>query len=116
MKLSEIITAKLSTDPDDYSAYVTDTGDKLPSTFIPVKDISTFEPDEKFQDKDNVKNLKDILIALKQGKKLPPILVRKHGNGYQVIDGHHRLKAYKLLNKKYIPAHIISTSNIKNIN
>lgn len=115
MFISEIIRATVSHDPNDYGSYITDTGDNEYISFIPTKVIDIFEPDEKFDDLENNKNLNKIVKSIKLGKKLPPVLLRRIGNRFQILDGHHRFKAYKILNRKYIPAKIISKTNIKDI-
>jgi hypothetical protein len=58
-------------------------------------------------------NVEKIVAGLKQGDKLPPLLVRKYKNGYQVLDGHHRFWAYKLLGTKSIPVQIVPDSDIE---
>jgi len=57
-------------------------------------------------------NVEKIVAGLKQGAKLPPLLVRKYKNGYQVLDGHHRFWAYKLLGTKSIPAQVVPDEDI----
>ena len=58
-------------------------------------------------------NVEKIVAGLKQGDKLPPLLVRKYKNGYQVLDGHHRFLAYKLLGTKSIPAQVVPDEDIE---
>ena len=118
MKLREITETSrvtLSTDPKNYGATVNDTSPLEPVVSIPVNKIDTFEPDDKFNDSYYAKNLQNIVAALKKGKKLPPILVRRQGQRFQVIDGHHRFMAYRILKLKEIPARIVVKSNIKEI-
>lgn len=118
MKIQEILSetsrVKLSTDPDYYGATITDTSPLERIVDIPVNKIDVFEPDEKFDDEHYAKNLRNILNALKKGKTLPPILVRRQGQRFQVMDGHHRLKAYKLAGIKEIPARIVAKYNVTN--
>jgi hypothetical protein len=116
-QIDEVAKVKLSHASDDFGAYVNDgTGKLEPTTMIPVSKIAIFEPDDKFQDPSNAKNLKNIVKAMKAGKELPPILVRRQGLGFQVLDGHHRFMAHRLLGKKEIPARIVSKFNVKDIN
>jgi len=49
---------------------------------------------------------------LKKGKKLPPVLLRKYKNGYQILDGHHRYKAYRVAGTEMIPSRIIPPERI----
>jgi predicted nucleotidyltransferase len=60
-------------------------------------------------------NVEKIVAGLKKGDKLPPLLVRKYKDGYQVLDGHHRFWAYKLLGVKSIPAQVVPDSDIEEI-
>jgi hypothetical protein len=119
MRAYEFVTEgniKLYTDPDYYGAEVDDTGfDSLPVVNIPTDQLVGFEPDSKMQEPKSRQNVKKMIVALKQGKKLPPLLVREYKNGYQVLDGHHRFWAYKLLGVKSIPAQIVSDSDIEDV-
>ena len=121
MKIGELITeiskVTVSHDPSDLGATVYDKGDKEEKTvMLPITKISIFEPISKFDNLEHKKNLMNIIGHLRSGKKLPPILVRKTSPmKYQVIDGHHRLEAYKRLGMKTIPAKIVSKVNIKDI-
>lgn len=114
---NEAVTkAEISTDPNEMGAWVQDDAKKPEkTTVLPVSKITVLEPDDKFDDPHYAANLKKILKAVKAGKELPPILVRRVGNGFQVIDGHHRFKAYRLAGKKYIPTRIISSSRVKDV-
>jgi hypothetical protein len=110
--ITEVAKIKLGTDPGDFGSWVIDKGQSEPTVILPVSKLTNFEPDDKFKNPENSKNLHNIVKALKAGKELPPILVRRQGLGYQVLDGHHRFMAYKLLGKKYIPARIIAKTNV----
>lgn len=111
--LSETSRVKLSTDPDDYGATVNDTNPLERIVSIPVNKIDVFEPDDKFNDPHYAKNLRNISAALKKGKTLPPILVRRQGQQFQVVDGHHRFKAYRMAGLNEIPARIVTKYNVK---
>ena len=110
--IAEVAKVKLGTDPEDFGSWVTDKGQPEPTVMLPVSKVITFEPDDKFEKPENAKNLHNMVKALKAGNELPPILVRRQGLGYQVLDGHHRFMAYRLLGKKYIPARIVAKSNV----
>lgn len=115
-ELFEIAKVKLSTDPTDYGAYVRDAGKSEPTTMINLNQIkSLFEPEEfgKMKLPKSSANVKKIIAGIKRGDKLPPILVRRFENGYQVLDGHHRYEAYKQMGVKQIPARIIDPKNIQ---
>jgi ParB-like nuclease domain len=107
-------SVKLYTDPDYYGADVDDTNLKnLPTVNIPLDKLVGYEPDSKMNSEESKKKLKNIISKLKQKKSIPPILVRQYNNGYQVLDGHHRYHAYKLLNKKTIPAKLVPDTDIE---
>ena len=112
----EVAKVKLSTDPDDYGAYVKQAGKSEPTTTINFNQIvSTFEPEEfgKMKLPKSAANVKKIIAGIKRGDELPPLLVRRYKNGYQVLDGHHRYEAYKQMGVKQIPVRIVDPKNIK---
>lgn len=112
--LAEVIKATVYPGPDEVGATIT-APQRTPEPVVqlPVAKISKLEPVEKFDLPVHAANLKRIMLAIKQGKKLPPILVRRTPDGYQVVDGHHRLRAHELLNKHHIAARVISPRNIE---
>jgi pyrimidine deaminase RibD-like protein len=111
--ISEVAKVRLSKDPNDTGAYVRDIGQAEKTVDVPISKITVFEPDEKFDDPRYAKKLKNIIDAIRSGKTLPPILLRRYGvDRYQVLDGHHRFKAYRKLGKKTIPARIVDAKNI----
>jgi pyrimidine deaminase RibD-like protein len=83
-----------------------------PVVLLPTNKIDVFEPDAKFNNPKHAANLERIKAAILKGVKLPAILVRRVGQKYQVVDGHHRFKAYRNLNIKQIPARIVKSQNI----
>ena len=101
----------LSTDPNWYGAEVGDYKASGPVVNISAAKLVGFEPDEKMSQPKSKANVKKIVAGLKKGDKLPPILVRKYKDGYQVVDGHHRFWAYKLLGVKSIPSQIVPDSD-----
>ncbi len=104
---------KLNTDPNWYGAEVGDYKATGPVIEIPTNKLVGFEPEKKMEEPKSKANVEKIVSGLKSGDKLPPILVRKYKDGYQVIDGHHRFWAYKLLNKNTIPAKIVPDEDIE---
>jgi len=107
------IRATLYTDPSYYGASV-QVPKKIqePVVLLPTNKIDVFEPDAKFNNPKHAANLERIKAAILKGVKLPAILVRRVGQKYQVVDGHHRFKAYRNLNIKQIPARIVKSQNI----
>lgn len=107
---------KLYTDPGYFGAEVDDAGfDSLPVVNIPTSSLVGFEPDSKMQQPEAMNNVKKILAGLEQGDNIPPILVRKYKNGYQVLDGHHRFWAYKVAKKDTIPARVVDPKDIEEV-
>ena len=108
---------KLYTDPSYFGAeIIDDTGfGSLPIVNIPANQLVGFEPDVKMSQPKSKANVEKIVVGLKAGDKLPPILVRKYKNGYQVLDGHHRFWAYKLLNINSIPSCIVPAEDIEEV-
>lgn len=111
--VSEVAKVKLSSDPNNFGAWVNDSGKPEKTIMIPINKLSGFEPDSKFDDPLHAKNLAKIVKAIKAGKELPPILVRRHGiDRFQVLDGHHRFKAYRMAGMKSIPARLVDPKNV----
>ena len=106
---------KLSTDPNWYGAEVGDYKASGPVVNIPTNQLVGFEPDDKMNQPASKANVEKIVAGLKQGAKLPPLMVRQYKNGYQVLDGHHRFWAYKLLGVKSIPAQVVPAEDIEEI-
>jgi 5'(3')-deoxyribonucleotidase len=107
---------KLYTDPAYFGADVDDSvGNGKPTVDIKLADLVGFEPDAKMKDPKSAANKANMVELIKsgKGKELPPILVRKHGKGYQVLDGHHRFHAYKAAGAKTIPAKVIPADEIE---
>jgi ParB-like nuclease domain len=111
--VDEVSKVSLSSDPDNFGAWVRDGGTPEKTVVIPTSKIHVFEPDSKFDDPHHAKNLANIVKAIKAGKKLPPILVRRHGiDRFQVVDGHHRFMAYRMAGAKSIPARVVDPKNV----
>ena len=105
----------LSTDPNWYGATVDNYQATGPVVNISADRLVGFEPDSKMNQPKSQANVKKIVAGLKKGDKLPPLLVRKYKDGYQVLDGHHRFWAYKLLGTKSIPVQIVPAKDIEEI-
>lgn len=114
MKVDEIAKVRLNLDPNDMGAYVHDEGKPEPTVMLPIEKIRyVFEPDELHQTKKGApQKISKMVKAILNGKQMPPILVRKYKDGYQVMDGHHRFKAYRLAKANEVPARIVDPENI----
>jgi len=106
---------RLYTDPDYFGAEVDDYQASGPVQNIPVDQLVGFEPDSKMQQPESRANVEKIIAGIKRGDDIPPILVREYKDGYQILDGHHRFRAYKLLGVKSIPAQVVPDSDIEEI-
>ena len=107
---------KLYTDPKYFGAEVDDSaGDGKPVVNIPLANLVGFEPDEKMKAAKSAANMSKMVKLIKAGKgnNLPPILVRRYEDGYQVLDGHHRFHAYQAAGAKTIPAKLIPDDEIE---
>ena len=106
----------LYTDPNWYGADFSEySGDKYPtegkqSIILPLNKLEGFEPDKKMESSESAPKVEKIKNDVLEGEKMPPILVRKYGNGWQVIDGHHRFHGIKRAgeeNKKIVGIEVI---------
>ena len=107
---------KLYTDPSYYGADVDlDAVKGSPSVSLDIKDLVGFEPDEKMENPKSAAAVESIKNDILAGKTMPPILVRKYGEGYQVLDGHHRFHGHKKAGEKEIKAIIIPDDEIEEV-
>jgi putative chitinase len=113
----ENIKIYMSQDPSYMGAmFVNDyNGSELPTTTIPADTLTGFEPDSKMKDPKSAANVERIIKGIKSGDNLPPLLVRKQGSGYQVIDGHHRFWAQKQIGIKNVSVRIVPSRFIKDV-
>lgn len=114
MAVSEVAKVRISKDPNDLGAYVDDDGEPEPTIRLPLPKItSVLEPDEYHAEKPGaIERVERMAKAIEAGRDMPAILVRRHGDGYQVLDGHHRFKAYRQVGAESIPARVVDPDNI----
>lgn len=76
---------------------------------VPVSKISANpnQPRKIFDDE----ALQELVFSIKEVGLLQPIVVRPHGNGYELIAGERRLRATKKAGKKSIPALVRETDD-----
>jgi hypothetical protein len=56
-------------------------------------------------------------VALaRQGGEIPPLLSTKEGDGYGIMDGSHRLEAFRQLGQKFVPTINMSSPNPDTLN
>lgn len=112
-ELSEEI--KVALYPDRKGVDV-DSSDKdiknAPKVQIPLEKLFRNERAVKMKSPEAIENIKNLAVMYKKGKKLDPLLVRKRGDRFQILDGHHRFTAAKLAGLKDINAIIVPDENI----
>ena len=108
----ELIT--LYTNPAYFGADVPDSYAKRPSKPIPVDSLFGYEPDSKMDDIHHKDSMLKIALKMKAGTwDGPPIIVRKHPKGYQVLDGHHRMHAARKAGIDTLDAVIVDREDIE---
>jgi len=75
--------------------------------------LTGFEPEEKMHSPESKATIKKMVAALKNGKQLPPIMIRKVSSGYEILDGHHRYTAYNIAGVNKFPVQIVPPREIK---
>jgi hypothetical protein len=83
-----------------------------PKVQIPLEKLFRNEPAEKMKSPESIENIKNLATMYKKGREMDPILVRKKGSRFQILDGHHRFTAAKLAGLKNINAIIVPDENI----
>ena len=78
-----------------------------------IKPISFFKIPKKFDSyfltkKDTNQYIKELAQDIKNGAKMPPIKINKAG---EILDGEHRLRAFKLAGIKDIPIKLVKEEN-----
>lgn len=114
-KLIETLTADVIKGVGSVIYSDNDTDLKNPKTIsIAVDKISKTQPKNQSKTEKNYNSeVADIIKKLNKNKKFTPVVVYKDGEEYVMLDGHHRLDAYKKLNKKKINAIVIPKKNVK---
>lgn len=94
-------------------ALIPENEDEVQNSVIEIK-ITDIEPNEKQpRRKFNDESLANLSESIKEHGVVQPIIVRKIGNGYQIIAGERRWRASRLAGKKTIPAIIKDYSNLQ---
>jgi hypothetical protein len=83
-----------------------------PKVQVPLEKLFRNEPAEKMKSPESIENIKSLVAAYKKGKKIEPLLIRKRGSRFQILDGHHRFTAAKLAGLKDINAIIVPDEDI----
>jgi len=71
---------------------------------IPISEIqpNPFQPRESFERE----SLKELADSMKDANVIQPIVVRRHGKGYQIVVGERRWRAAQIIGLKEIPSFI----------
>ena len=88
---------------------------KAPKVQIPLNKLVRNEPAVKMKAPESIENIKSLASIYRKGKEMDPILVRKKGDKFQILDGHHRYTAAKLAGLKDINAIIIPDKDITSV-
>ena len=83
-----------------------------PKVRIHINKLLRNEPAVKMKAPESVENIKNLAAMYRKGKEVDPILVRKKGSKFQILDGHHRFTAAKLVGLKDIKAIVIPDEDI----
>ena len=86
---------------------------QLPTKTIPLDQLVLNEPASKMKQPKSKAMLKQLIKSIKGGEEVPPIIVRKLEDKYQVIDGHHRYFAFKALDKDSIKAVVVDPKDVE---
>jgi hypothetical protein len=119
MKLNEIFLPEISTalvSPE--GAWVYSSGKNEPTIDVHVSQISVNEPLEKTAadtaSEESGKTVAYFVRLLKRRQPVEPVLVKRLGHSsFLLVDGHHRLEAYKRLRMKSIPVRVLAPKNVK---
>src|SRR6056300_172225 len=116
MKISYLLNENekivLYTDQRYFGADVPDEYLQRPSSPVPVDKLYGYEPDDKMDDPASANKLIDLAVAMKSGDAVPPIVVRKTAQGYQVLDGHHRMHAARKAGLDTLDAVVVDAGDI----
>ena len=102
----------LHSKPEYYGATANIHRSDEPIIEIPLSHLTPLEPLEKKQKINDKNKVRDILKKLKQKIELPPLIVRKMGNRYQILDGHHRYMANVINKSPTVCVRVVSPENI----
>ena len=113
---TELNELKITVYPKQQGVDVDDPEGELetaPSVTLPLNRLVLNEPAAKMQSPESKKTLKSLIKAIKNGKPLPPLVVRKLGDKYQILDGHHRYFAMKVLGIKNAKVIVVAPEDIE---
>lgn len=77
-------------------------------TEIPLAKIRNF-PDHPYQVRDD-ESMNDLVESIKERGLIQPVLVRPVKDGYEMVSGHRRKRAYEIAEFETIPARVVELS------
>lgn len=89
------------------SALIGDAGhDELPANRLPVGDVkqNPYQPRKRFDDDE----LASLTASVKNHGVLQPLVVRRTGDGFQLIAGERRLRAAQAAGLSDVPVHVVA--------
>lgn len=86
---------------------------QLPTKTISLDQLVLNEPASKMKQPKSKATLKKLIKSIKAGDEIPPIIVRKLGDKFQILDGHHRYFAFKALDKDNIKAVVVDPKDVE---
>lgn len=94
-------------------ALIPENEEKLDNSIIEIK-LTEVEPNEKQPRREfDDEALKDLAESIKEHGVVQPIIVRRLGNGYQIIAGERRWRASRLAGNRTIPAIVKECTNLE---
>lgn len=109
---------KITVYPKQQGVDIDDPNNELetaPTVSLPLSKLVLNEPAEKMNQPDSKRRLKKIIKAIKGSEPLPPLVVRKLRDKYQILDGHHRYFAMKALGIKNAKVIIVDPKDIETV-
>lgn len=90
----------------------TQAGDRVSEIFVDKISANPYQPRQDF----NQEELQNLADSIKAQGLLQPIIVREKNNGFELVAGERRLRAYKLAGKTKIPAIVRNYTDNQSMN
>lgn len=87
-------------------------GDRVSEIFVDKISANPYQPRQDF----NQEELQNLADSIKAQGLLQPIIVREKNNGFELVAGERRLRAYKLAGKTKIPAIVRNYTDNQSMN
>ena len=115
--LQEATKVTLYTHPETRGADVSSNnmGKSNPIKHIPISRLHANEPKSKMRQPGSLQNHKQLVGAIKSGKRIPPITVTPHPTipgHFKIVDGHHRFFAAQTAGERTVEAEVVPSKNV----